>query len=220
MKNSYRTARFPDVFRSAKLLPVWAAPWKSALRSKSMLTPSPCQSFPNPPLLPRTSTNTSCFGVGGPLSAATPNQTGSPGFQAAAYTKIPGATPPKAVKRNKYGQRVDHLDFKSIPGDELNRLKKLKLCNYYFLLGECSNGDKCFHDHDHKLSHEELHILSAIARMMPCRFGLKCDDPECIFGHRCPHSEPGKMTCFRGDSCRFEPVAHGIDTEIVKLTKV
>ncbi|KAJ5298520.1 uncharacterized protein N7443_006640 [Penicillium atrosanguineum] len=220
VKNSYRIARFPDVFRSAKLVPVWTAPWKSALPSRSLLTPSPSQSFSMPPPLSRTSTNTSYSGVGGPLSASTTNKTESPDFQQVMRSKVAGLTTSKTVERNKYGQRVDRLDFKSIPRDDLNRLKKLKLCNYFFLLGECPNEENCYHDHDRKLTRQELHILSAIARMTPCRFGLECDDPECIYGHRCPQSEPGKKTCFRGDSCRFEPVAHGIDTNIVKVTKV
>ncbi|KAJ5690590.1 hypothetical protein N7462_004982 [Penicillium macrosclerotiorum] len=222
VKNSYRIAKFPEVFRSARLAPNWAAPWKSALPSRSLLTPSPSRQFSNlsnPPTLSRTSTNTSVSGTA--LSASTPNLPigGSPDFQIV-RTKVPGSAPLKAVERNKYGQRVDRLDFKTIPRDELNRLKKLKLCNYHFLLGECPNEENCYHDHDRKLTRQELHILSAIARMTPCRFGLECDDPECIYGHRCPQSEPGKKTCFRGDTCRFEPVAHGIDTNIVKVTKI
>jgi len=218
VKNSYRIARFPDVFRSAKLVPVWTAPWKSALPARSLLTPSPSQSFNAPPLS-RTSTNTSYSGLGVPLSDAAPIKAETPDFQVV-RSKTPGVTYPKTVERNKYGQRVDRLDFKSIPRDDLNRLKKLKLCNYHFLLGECPNEENCYHDHERKLTRQELHILTAIARMTPCRFGLECDDPECIYGHRCPQSEPGKKTCFRGDSCRFEPVAHGIDTNIVKVTKV
>ena len=218
VKSSYRTATFPDVFRSTKLVPAWVAPWKSNLPSRSLLTPS--QHLQNPPPLSRTSTNTSASGIGGALSVATPNKASDyPDFQTV-RNKVLGTAPPKTVERNKYGQRVDRLDFKSIPRDDLNRLKKLKLCNYHFLLGECPNEESCFHDHDRKLTRQELHILSAIARMTPCRFGLECDDPECIYGHRCPQSEPGKKTCFRGETCRFEPVAHGIDTNIVKVTKV
>ncbi|KAJ5159702.1 uncharacterized protein N7482_006706 [Penicillium canariense] len=223
LKGSYRIARFPEVFRSAKMAPAWAtAPWKSALPSRTLMTPSPSRQFSNlsnPPTLSRTSTNTSASGVA--LSATTPNLNGgSPDFQQVSRSKTSGSAAPKTVERNKYGQRVDRLDFKSIPRDDLNRLKKLKLCNYHFLLGECPNEENCYHDHDRKLTKQELHILTAIARMTPCRFGLECDDPECIYGHRCPQSEPGKKTCFRGDSCRFEPVAHGIDTNIVKVTKI
>ncbi|CEJ58255.1 C-x8-C-x5-C-x3-H type zinc finger protein [Penicillium brasilianum] len=223
VKSSYRIAKFPDVFRSAKMAPAWAAaPWKSTLPTRSVLTPSPSRQFSNlsnPPALSRTSTNTSASGVA--LSVSTPNPIDNPpDFQQVVRPKPTGSTAPKTVERNKYGQRVDRLDFKSIPRDDLNRLKKLKLCNYHFLLGECPNEEYCYHDHDRKLTKQELHILTAIARMTPCRFGLECDDPECIYGHRCPQSEPGKKTCFRGDSCRFEPVAHGIDTNIVKVTKI
>ncbi|KAJ5654294.1 hypothetical protein N7490_001297 [Penicillium lividum] len=220
VKGSFRTAKFPDVLRSSKVAPIYVAPWKSSLPSRSLLTPSPSQQLQNPPPLSRTSTNTSASGLGAHLAATIPNTSNeTPDFQVV-RSKGSGSTPVKAVERNKYGQRVDRLDFKSIPRDDLNRLKKLKLCNYYFLLGECPNEENCYHDHDRKLTRQELHILSAIARMTPCRFGLECDDPECIYGHRCPQSEPGKKTCFRGDSCRFEPVAHGIDTNIVKVTKI
>ncbi|KAJ5488724.1 hypothetical protein N7539_003614 [Penicillium diatomitis] len=224
VKASYRIARFPDLFRSEKMVPACApTPWKPSLPTRSILTPSPSAQFSsmvNAPVLSRTSTNTSTSGV--PLSASTPVQQDSAfEFQKVVRSKpSSSAPPPKTVERNKYGQRVDKLDFKSIPRDDLNRLKKLKLCNYYFLLGECPNDDYCYHDHDRKLTKEELHILTAIARMTPCRFGLECDDAECIYGHRCPQSEPGKKTCFRGDSCRFEPIAHGIDTNVVKVTKI
>ncbi|KOS37219.1 hypothetical protein ACN38_g11995 [Penicillium nordicum] len=232
-EQDYRITQFPDVFRTTKIAPMtltapsatnatnapsWAAPWKSAIPSRTLLTPSPTQQFQTPAPLSRTSTSTSLSNLGAPLAPVT-NKPESSDFQVV-RSKVPGAAPPKTVERNKYGQRVDRLDFKSIPRDDLNKLKKLKLCNYHFLLGECPNEENCYHDHDRKLSRQDLHILSAIARMTPCRFGLECDDVECIYGHRCPQSEPGKKTCFRGDSCRFEPVAHGIDTNIVKVTKI
>lgn len=221
---NYRITQFPEVFRSTGILPslltgsTRVAPWKSTLPSRNMLTPSPTQQSQTPAPLSRTSTSTSMSNLGVPLATIT-NKSDPSDFQVV-RPKAPGTTPPKTVERNKYGQRVDRLDFKSIPRDDLNKLKKLKLCNYHFLLGECPNEESCYHDHDRKLSRQDLHILSAIARMTPCRFGLECDDVECIYGHRCPQSEPGKKTCFRGDTCRFEPVAHGIDTNIVKVTKI
>jgi len=95
----------------------------------------------------------------------------------------------------------------------------MKLCNVYFLLGECPNVS-CYHDHTHKLTKNERVILQAIARMTPCRFGLDCDDPKCIYGHRCPQSEAGKKECFWGSNCRFDVAAHGIDTNVVKVTKI
>ncbi|THC88446.1 hypothetical protein EYZ11_012109 [Aspergillus tanneri] len=111
------------------------------------------------------------------------------------------------------------IDFRDLPREEVTRLKKLKLCNYHFLQGECPNGS-CSHDHSRKLTKSELHILKAIARMTPCRYGLDCDDPECIYGHRCPQSEPGRTGCYWGSNCRFSRAAHGVDINIVKVTKV
>ncbi|KAJ5811604.1 hypothetical protein N7474_007905 [Penicillium riverlandense] len=222
VRESYRVTSFPDIFRMVKIVAPWNAPWRGTLAtaSRSVLTPSPTQQFQQTSApLSRTSTSTNLSGAGAPLSASTANQDPAD-FQPVARSKASNSTPPKTVERNKYGQRVDRFDFKAINRDELNRLKKLKLCNYYFLLGECPNEENCYHDHDRKLTRQELHTLSAIARMTPCRFGLDCSDPDCIYGHRCPQSEPGKKTCFRGESCRFEPVAHGIDTNIVKVTKV
>ncbi|KAJ5457990.1 Zinc fingerCCCH-type [Penicillium sp. IBT 31633x] len=229
-EQEYRITQFPDVFRTTKIAsislnapiasgaPTWTAPWKSAIPSRTLLTPSPTQQYQTPAPLSRTSTSTSASNLGAPLAPIT-NKPDPSDFQVV-RSKLPGAIPPKTVERNKYGQRVDRLDFKSIPRDDLNKLKKLKLCNYHFLLGECPNEENCYHDHDRKLSRQDLHILSAIARMTPCRFGLECDDVECIYGHRCPQSEPGKKSCFRGETCRFEPIAHGIDTNIVKVTKI
>jgi hypothetical protein len=132
---------------------------------------------------------------------------------------MPDSTAAKTVERNKYGQRVDHLAFQCIPCDDLNRLTKLKLCNYHFLLGDCANEWNCYHDHDHELTRQELHIMSAITRMTPCRFRLECAGPECIYDHRCPNSEPGKKTCFYAETCLFESMAHGIDTKIVEVAK-
>jgi hypothetical protein len=123
------------------------------------------------------------------------------------------------VERNKYGQRVDRFDIKSIPKDALSRMKKLKLCNYFYLQGECPIED-CRHDHSRKLTKSEYHILMAVARMTPCRYKFECDDPDCMYGHRCPHSEPGKKECVWGSTCRFEAAAHGVDTTIVKVTKI
>lgn len=222
VKESYRVTSFPDIFRTVKMIAPWNAPWRGTLAtaSRSVLTPSPTQQFQQTSApLSRTSTNTNLSGAGAPLSASTATQDPID-FQPVARSKASSSTPPRTVERNKYGQRVDRFDFKAINRDELNRLKKLKLCNYYFLLGECPNEENCYHDHDRKLTRQELHTLSAIARMTPCRFGLDCSDPDCIYGHRCPQSEPGKKTCFRGESCRFETLAHGIDTNIVKVTKI
>ncbi|OOF91670.1 hypothetical protein ASPCADRAFT_211029 [Aspergillus carbonarius ITEM 5010] len=215
IKASYRISRFPEIFRDTKITPI-LAPWKAAVASKPppVLTPSPNQRAVS---LSRTSTNTSTNASTSlsSISARPP----SPGEFQVVQSKSVAPARPKIVERNKYGQRVDRLDFKSIPRDDMNRLKKLKLCNLYYLLGECT-VDNCQHDHSRKLTKNELSILTAIARMTPCRYGLDCDDPECTYGHRCPHTDPGKKDCYWGSSCRFDPAAHGVDTNIVKVTKV
>ncbi|KAE8370091.1 hypothetical protein BDV27DRAFT_120014 [Aspergillus caelatus] len=214
IKASYRVTKFSDIFRDTKIS-VWA-PWKAAVASKprALLTPSPIQHV----TLSRTSTNTTTTSNSVPISSSSTNTPNSGEFQVV-RSKSSILPPPKIVERNKYGQRVDRLDFKTIPRDEVNRIKKLKLCNFYYLQGECPN-DNCHHDHSRKLTKTEYQVLTAIARMTPCRYGLECDDPECMYGHRCPQSEPGKKDCYWGSSCRFDISAHGIDTNIVKVTKV
>lgn len=221
IKPSYRVAKFPEILRAANVAPI-IAPWKAAVATKprSLLTPSPSQ---HPVPLSRTSTNTTLASSGTsvnvPVSFPTPVNPPSSGEFQVVQSKSSHTSRPKTVERNRYGQRVDRLDFKTIPREDLNRIKKLKLCNFYYLQGDCPN-DNCHHDHSRKLTKNDYFVLSAIARMTPCRFGLECDDAECMYGHRCPQSEPGRKDCYWGDNCRFETAAHGIDTNIVKMTKV
>ncbi|PLB51129.1 hypothetical protein P170DRAFT_382370 [Aspergillus steynii IBT 23096] len=218
IKSTFRATKFPNLFRDTKIT-VWA-PWKAAVASKprSLFTPSPVQQAVP---LSRTSTNTTSTNNSVSLSIASNSASNAKlgEFQIVRSKSSNSLPPPKIVERNKYGQRVDRIDFKNIPRDELNRMKKLKLCNFYFLMGECPN-ENCLHDHSRKLTKSELSILRAVARMTPCRYGTDCDDPDCIYGHRCPLSEPGKKDCYWGSSCRFEASAHGLDLNIVKVTKV
>ncbi|PYH66802.1 CCCH zinc finger protein [Aspergillus vadensis CBS 113365] len=215
IKAAYRVSQFPEILRNTKITPVWA-PWKAAVASKPppALTPSP-----KPGAVPLSRTSTSTSTNASTSMSSTSARPSTPGEFQVVQSKSVMSARPKIVERNKYGQRVDRVDFKSIPREEMNRLKKLKLCNLHYLLGECTI-DNCQHDHSRKLTKSELSVLTAIARMTPCRYGLDCDDPECTYGHRCPHTEPGKKDCYWGSNCRFDPAAHGIDTNIVKLTKV
>lgn len=227
IKASYRITKFPELFRDTRITPIWA-PWKAVAtatvttttttttKPHPVLTPSPSQYVAS---LTRTSTNTTPSSNSRPLSSPSLSASNNSGEFQVVSSKSSKPKPPKVVERNKYGQRVDRLDFKTIPREELNRIKKMKLCNYHFLLGECPNTH-CYHDHSHKLTKEEHFILTAIARMTPCHFGLDCDDPQCIYGHRCPQSEPGRKDCYWGSNCRFDTAAHGIDINIVKVTKV
>ncbi|KAI9373674.1 hypothetical protein BJX61DRAFT_532987 [Aspergillus egyptiacus] len=214
LKARFRLTSFPGIFRDSKINPVWA-PWKAAVATKprAVLTPSPS---PHVATLTRTPSNITTASNSAPVSSTPASSHGSDDFQL--VRSKPGSRL-KTVERNKYGQRVDRLDIQSIPREEVNRIKKLKLCNYYFLQGECPN-ENCHHDHDRKLTKNELLTLTAVARMTPCRYGLECDDPDCMYGHRCPQSEPGRKDCYWGSNCRFSTAAHGIDTTIVKVTKV
>ncbi|KKK25468.1 hypothetical protein ARAM_006009 [Aspergillus rambellii] len=216
LKTHYRSTKFPELFRDSKIMPVWA-PWKAAVATnpRSLLTPSPT---PLVTPLSRTSSNTTATSISIPISSGSANPSSPDEFQVV-RSKSNLTSRSKTVERNKYGQRVDRLDFKTIPREEVSRMKKLKLCNFHFLQGECPN-ENCHHDHSRKLTKNEYLILTAIARMTPCRYGLECNDAECMYGHRCPQSEPGKKECYWGQSCRFDTAAHGVDTNIVKVTKV
>lgn len=224
LRATYRVAKFPGLFRDSKLAPSIRGPatWKTVAAA-----PPPPPVSTKPPAanssprnyvasLARTSTNTTpSSGNARTQSSLSLNEAND--FQVVTSNKQ--LSKEKTVERNKYGQRVDRLDFKNIPREEMARIKKMKLCNFHFLLGECPNNN-CYHDHTHKLTKNERVILEAIARTTPCHYGLECDDPDCIYGHRCPQSEPGRKDCYWGSSCRFDTAAHGIDTNIVKVTKI
>ncbi|KAH8696668.1 CCCH zinc finger protein [Talaromyces proteolyticus] len=213
IKNSYRVTQFPDLFRTTKI--VVKTPLKT---HTAMLSPHPTGAT-----LTRTSTNTSSSSSNTPISSSSWASVTAlnPGDVTLQLNKpsSPAPTSEPVVQRNKVGQRIDRMDFKNLSKDELNRVKKMKLCNLFFLLGSCPNTN-CYHDHDHKLTRDEKEVLRAVARMTPCHFGMSCEDPKCIYGHRCPQSEVGKKDCHWGSNCRFEPAQHGIDLTVVKTTKV
>ena len=225
IKSAYRVTKFDDLFRSSKIVPHLQS-WDGWSGTTQSLPPPQTVAMgmasPNHTTntVPRTtpSSNPTSTATASPQTWASTTAAGAVG-NLTDLTSRPSTPAPPKVERNKYGQRVDRLDFKTIPKDELNRVKKLKLCNLYFLLGDCPNLN-CYHTHDHKLTKNERTVLQAVARMTPCHFGTDCDDASCIYGHRCPQSEIGKKDCYWGANCRFDTSAHGIDTNIVKITKV
>lgn len=216
IKASYRVTQFQDLFRPSKIFV--KATMKPVPAQASLISPHPGVSS-----LTRTSTNTTTSSSSTPASSWASLTASNPSDGDVTVTPAKPASPAAAavpvVERNRHGQRIDRLNFKSIPKEELNRVKKMKLCNLYFLLGECPNAN-CYHDHDHKITKNEKLVLQAVARMTPCHFGMVCEDPTCIYGHRCPQSEVGKKDCFWGSSCRFEGAQHGIDTTVVKVTRI
>ena len=129
------------------------------------------------------------------------------------------------IRRNRKGQRIDPPtpEYKK---DEVNRLKKMKLCNAHYLRQDCTFPDgKCTHDHSYKLNKSELETLKLVARMSACIHDSECDDPKCIYGHRCPFPEvrDGSMrgkACINGENCRFPPHMHNMDTAIVRVVKI
>ncbi|RSM05275.1 hypothetical protein CDV31_009673 [Fusarium ambrosium] len=112
------------------------------------------------------------------------------------------------ILRNKNGDRIDsHLPVYS--PEEFNEVKSWKLCNNFYLLGQCLAPNKCIHDHDKQLTSDQMDVLRSIARGAPCRNGLKCDDPRCMNGHSCRY-----RVCVRKD-CRFPLEMHNVDTNVV-----
>jgi len=144
----------------------------------------------------------------------------------------PPVQPVKMVKeseavfaRNRVGQRVDPY-CKDYDKTEVDRIKRMKLCNVHFLRAECPYDKQCTHIHNYELTADEAETLRLVARMAPCIYGSGCADPRCIYGHRCQaprsktHHAKDTKSCIFGDTCKFPPELHDIDTEIVKLLVV
>ncbi|EMC98277.1 hypothetical protein BAUCODRAFT_419523 [Baudoinia panamericana UAMH 10762] len=132
------------------------------------------------------------------------------------------------IQRNRHGHRIDEpLDYDR---DEVQRLKKYKMCNQHYIgVGCChfnaGKSDKCPHRHDVKLTQHELYVLRMVARETPCKKGLYCDDTKCIYGHRCPFPRAtegglrGSGMCLNGEHCRFGRAMHEVDIKIVKTVR-
>lgn len=124
------------------------------------------------------------------------------------------------VARNRAGQRIDP-PCKNYDKAEVDRVKKLKLCNVHFLRKECPYDKGCTHEHDYRPSNDELMTLRLVARMAPCTFGSGCQDSKCIYGHRCPAPPSSKATkgaksCIFGETCKFPVELHDLDLTVVK----
>lgn len=125
------------------------------------------------------------------------------------------------IARNRAGQRVDPPN-KDYDKNEVDRVKKLKMCNVHFLRQECPYDKGCTHIHDLKPTKEEIATLRLVARMAPCLNGSACSDLKCIYGHRCPApghrtgAAKGTKSCIFGEACKFPPELHDVDTTVVK----
>ena len=127
----------------------------------------------------------------------------------------------EVIARNRAGQRIDP-PCKDYDRTEVDRVKKLKLCNVHFLRQECPYDMQCTHKHSHEPNRGELATLRLVARMSPCQNGSGCQDVKCIFGHRCPappsrtKAPKGTKSCIFADACKFPIELHDIDTSVVK----
>lgn len=125
------------------------------------------------------------------------------------------------IARNRLGQRVDP-PCKDYDKTEVDRIKRIKMCNVHFLRDECPYADNCTHLHAYQPTESELATLRLVARMAPCTHGSGCQDIKCIYGHRCPAPQgkngggKGTKSCIFGDMCKFAAELHDIDTTVVK----
>jgi hypothetical protein len=131
----------------------------------------------------------------------------------------------EAIARNRAGQRVDP-QTREYDKTEVDRVKKIKMCNVHFLRRECQYGNNCTHLHNYEPTTSELNTLRLVARMAPCSHGSGCDDVKCIYGHRCPAPasksswHKGSKSCIFGDACKFPADLHDLDCNIVKTLVV
>lgn len=130
------------------------------------------------------------------------------------------ASPTKdAIPRNRKGQRIDPL--MKHDKEEVDRVKKLKMCNVHYLRRECPYVDTCTHVHDYKPTTSEIQTLKLVARMAPCMHGSECVDEKCLYGHNCPAPEGRDgQDCIFGSACRFPSTLHRIDRTVVKTLRV
>jgi hypothetical protein len=123
----------------------------------------------------------------GDASYAKPSAMSTWANRAAAVAAAPPPTPPSekatpasltknTIPRNRKGQRIDPL-MKHDKG-EVERVRKMKMCNVHYLRDECPYGNKCTHKHDRTPAKKDLEILKVVARFSCCRTGSSCDDPK------------------------------------------
>lgn len=239
LKNTFKTTKFENIFRDKKLVTSYQA--RTHATPHTPITPRPLQTVTAtlPPIgsslsrAPSNDTpNTSSTGTPNltwasmtaapfvPTASAHFGKVGAKESKAKSIDGSPAILSTPGIDRNRSGQRIDKMDD-TIPREDIQRVKKLKLCNVFFLQGASScNRSTCNHDHDYKLGRNDKKVLEQVARMTPCYYQTECDDPKCIYGHRCPQSKAGEKECWYKEDCRFWGWGHGIDTKIVKTIRV
>lgn len=230
LQPNYRSVRFDNLFRSNKLvppkpptgviLPVLSKVESNKTSGNNSASSTPSMNWatvtaqPAPPV-PQIPAATAAASQAPPTVTAKPTVQRKPSEAPSATSKASS----KSICTNKLGQRIDKTD-ESIPNYEIQRVKKIKLCNAYYLQNQNCTSSHCTHRHDYPISNSERKTLREVARMTPCYYQTDCDDPDCIYGHRCPQSKPGESGCYYGKDCRFYGWGHGIDVRICKTVKV
>jgi hypothetical protein len=224
LKTSFSTTKFDKVFRTTKLtLPTPPAIPKGPLPGVVAQLPALARVESNGTTGSASSASTPAITWANLASQPTPTPP-KPAVVACAPTPRPTSAN-KTIDRNRHGQRIDKVD-NTIPNHELQRIKKLKLCNIYYLQGSqfctpsSNNGHPCSHSHSYNLTKAEKNVLREVARMTPCYYKMECEDPECIYGHKCPQSKEGSNECWYGEDCRFYGWGHGVDMRVVKTLRV
>lgn len=228
LKEQVRTTNFDGLFRTTKLAAVPAVP-KGPLQAVTASLPALSRvesngttgttSSSSTPAMTWASISAQPFLPSGPPSKGSTTRTSTPtSMRSPDAVEVKPAS--KSIERNRFDQRIDKVDS-SIPNHEIQRIKKLKLCNIFYLQGAsyCTSNN-CSHSHTYPLSKGERSILREVARMTPCYYRMDCSDPECIYGHRCPQNKPDEAGCWYGEDCRFFGWGHGIDTRVVKTVKI
>ncbi|KIV93379.1 hypothetical protein PV10_04594 [Exophiala mesophila] len=228
LKNELKVTRIDGIFMTTKLalspisskgpLQAVTATLPTLTRVESNGTAGTASSA-STPAITWASMTAQALNASAPPSKASTTRTSTPN---SLRSPEPTAAKPvtKIIERNRAGQRIDKVDT-TIPNHEIQRIKKLKLCNIFYLQGAsyCTTNN-CSHSHSYPLSKGERNVLREVARMTPCYYKMDCSDPECIYGHRCPQNKPDDGGCWYGPDCRFYGWGHGIDTRVVKTTRV
>lgn len=238
----YKTTKFPGLFRDRKisLHGAWSG-WPAVQGYKSTEALQAASSKrPRTPLVDSVHHSPNIFSPKPDLyrtaSWSTTGSEGAPPVKPASSWAAKAAAPPPAVAsspeyvpairhegvhHNRFGQRVDP-QCRDYDKAEVDRVKKMKLCNVHFLREECPFGNHCSHLHDYEPSKAEIETLRLVARMAPCQYGSGCNDVKCIYGHRCA-APPGKTqmpkgtkNCIFGEACKFPDELHDVDCNIVK----
>ncbi|ETN41849.1 uncharacterized protein HMPREF1541_03788 [Cyphellophora europaea CBS 101466] len=229
LQPGFKIVRFDNVFRSTKLsppktvtnvtLPVLARVESNKTSGNNSASSTPQMNWATVTAQAHTNPTNGSNGTNNSPAAVTtkPVKQSTPATSVNGDTRSKGQN--KSISTNRQGQRIDRTD-EAIPNYEIQRVKKLKLCNTYYLQGMKCTSSHCTHRHDYPISNYERKVLREVARMTPCYYRTDCDDADCIYGHRCPQSKPGEPGCYYGEDCRFYGWGHGIDTRIVKTVKV